>query len=128
MNIPKFESFWFLIVRLHFQDDVDEERTTDDAPAPVPSSWFHRDLAIPSAVVMPEETKHKEPTQYDPTHRNPAFAGGDKAVFVELALLTEHFHPTVALFAKKILNGESLVFLYAYVDDVFCTETFFCPI
>lgn len=110
--------FRLLIVRLYFQDDVDEERTTDDAPAPVPSSWFHRDIAAPSATVIPAETKHKEPTQYDPTHRNPAFAGGDKAVFVELALLTEHFHPTVALFAQKILRGELLVILYAYGDFV----------
>ncbi len=71
----------------------------------VPSSWHHRDLLPTKAIVISEEKKYPEPVAYDPHHRNPAFAGGEKSTLVELVALSKHFHPTVSLFAKKILAG-----------------------
>jgi len=44
------------------------------------------------------------PTNYQPDHRNPMFAGADCTFDYELALLLAHFHPTVALFAQQIFQ------------------------
>ncbi|KAJ9588204.1 hypothetical protein L9F63_018425, partial [Diploptera punctata] len=51
-------------------------------------------------------TKKKIVFTYDPMQRNPLFAGGEFCCFTELINLSQHFHPTVALFANKILDGE----------------------
>ncbi|XP_016074432.1 PREDICTED: CCAAT/enhancer-binding protein zeta [Miniopterus natalensis] len=42
---------------------------------------------------------------YDPFSRNPLFCGAENTSFWELKKLSEHFHPSVALFAKTILQG-----------------------
>ncbi|KAH0622550.1 hypothetical protein JD844_024947 [Phrynosoma platyrhinos] len=47
----------------------------------------------------------KNKGDYDPLHRNPLYCGADKTSFWELKKLSEHFHPSVALFAKTILEG-----------------------
>ncbi|KAG7220551.1 hypothetical protein INR49_017988 [Caranx melampygus] len=43
---------------------------------------------------------------YDPLHRNPLFCGADRSTLWELQRLTLHFHPSVSLFAKTILQGD----------------------
>lgn len=43
---------------------------------------------------------------YDPFSRNPLFCGAELTSFWELKKLSEHFHPSVALFAKTILQGD----------------------
>ncbi|GBP29176.1 hypothetical protein EVAR_17714_1 [Eumeta japonica] len=45
-------------------------------------------------------------TSYDPLARNPSFAGTAFAAFFELLPLANHFHPTVKLFAEKLLNDQ----------------------
>uniref|UniRef100_A0A1B6DE74 CCAAT/enhancer-binding protein zeta n=1 Tax=Clastoptera arizonana TaxID=38151 RepID=A0A1B6DE74_9HEMI len=45
---------------------------------------------------------------YDPTARNPAFANGENASYSELTNLSNHFHPTVSLFATKVLNKQTI--------------------
>ncbi|AWP20443.1 putative CCAAT/enhancer-binding protein zeta-like [Scophthalmus maximus] len=42
---------------------------------------------------------------YDALHRNPLFCGADHTTLWELQRLTLHFHPSVSLFAKTILEG-----------------------
>ncbi|XP_062934504.1 CCAAT/enhancer-binding protein zeta [Cynocephalus volans] len=42
---------------------------------------------------------------YDPFSRNPLFCGAENTSLWELKKLSEHFHPSVALFAKTILEG-----------------------
>ncbi|KAF7652757.1 hypothetical protein LDENG_00092750 [Lucifuga dentata] len=42
---------------------------------------------------------------YDPQHRNPLFCGADRTALWELRRLAQHFHPSVSLFAKTILQG-----------------------
>uniref|UniRef100_A0A3Q3J9Q0 CCAAT/enhancer-binding protein zeta n=1 Tax=Monopterus albus TaxID=43700 RepID=A0A3Q3J9Q0_MONAL len=42
---------------------------------------------------------------YDPLHRNPLFCGADHTTLWELQRLTLHFHPSVSLFAKTVLQG-----------------------
>uniref|UniRef100_A0A8C8R5J1 CCAAT/enhancer-binding protein zeta n=1 Tax=Pelusios castaneus TaxID=367368 RepID=A0A8C8R5J1_9SAUR len=48
----------------------------------------------------------KNASCYDPLHRNPLFCGADSTSLWELKKLSEHFHPSVALFAKTILEGD----------------------
>lgn len=45
---------------------------------------------------------------YDWNTRNPAYANADSSAYFELLHLCNHFHPTVSLFASKILNGISI--------------------
>ncbi|XP_072120991.1 CCAAT/enhancer-binding protein zeta [Mobula birostris] len=45
---------------------------------------------------------------YDPLHRNPLSCGADHAGLWELRKLSEHFHPSVALFATTILQGNHI--------------------
>lgn len=50
----------------------------------------------------------KSSSQYDPMNRNPLFCGADNTSIWELQKLSDHFHPSVALFAKTILEGNSV--------------------
>ncbi|XP_006839426.1 PREDICTED: CCAAT/enhancer-binding protein zeta [Chrysochloris asiatica] len=47
----------------------------------------------------------KQVNTYDPFSRNPLFCGAEHTSLWELKKLSEHFHPSVALFAKTILQG-----------------------
>lgn len=47
---------------------------------------------------------------YDPMNRNPLYCGADHTALWELQKLSHHFHPSVALFAKTILQGEFIVY------------------
>lgn len=87
-----------------------DERNIEQSEKPAVSSWFHRDqpsVSESKVTVVDEENvkNYKPPEEYDSNHRNPAYAGGEKASFVELIALKRHFHPTVSLFAQKILAG-----------------------
>ncbi|CAJ1077686.1 LOW QUALITY PROTEIN: CCAAT/enhancer-binding protein zeta [Xyrichtys novacula] len=48
----------------------------------------------------------KTKQSYDPLHRNPLFCGADHATLWELHRLSQHFHPSVSLFAKTVLQGD----------------------
>ncbi|XP_069510208.1 CCAAT/enhancer-binding protein zeta [Ambystoma mexicanum] len=45
---------------------------------------------------------------YDPLNRNPLFCGADCTSLWELRKLSEHFHPSVAHFAKTVLQGDRI--------------------
>merc|ERR1712029_897172 len=45
---------------------------------------------------------------YDPTARNPLYSGADKCDYWELQNLSQHFHPSAALFAQNILDKEQI--------------------
>lgn len=47
----------------------------------------------------------KQLNTYDPFSRNPLYCGAENTSLWELKKLSEHFHPSVALFAKTILQG-----------------------
>ncbi|XP_049882086.1 CCAAT/enhancer-binding protein zeta isoform X2 [Pectinophora gossypiella] len=48
----------------------------------------------------------KEITQYNPLARNPSFAGAHCSAYLELLPLSQHFHPTVKLFAERLLSDQ----------------------
>ncbi|XP_013178634.1 PREDICTED: CCAAT/enhancer-binding protein zeta [Papilio xuthus] len=45
-------------------------------------------------------------SEYNPYSRNPAFAGATCSAYFELLPLARHFHPTVKLFAEKLLTDQ----------------------
>ncbi|XP_028027649.1 CCAAT/enhancer-binding protein zeta isoform X2 [Bombyx mandarina] len=47
----------------------------------------------------------KVASAYNPLGRSPQHAGAELSAYTELLLLSRHFHPTVQLFAKKMLSG-----------------------
>lgn len=48
---------------------------------------------------------------FDGRARNPAHARGEFAAYEELTALVSHFHPTVALFARNILDSKLVHFV-----------------
>ncbi|NXC51167.1 CEBPZ protein, partial [Penelope pileata] len=80
-----------------------EERSTTENSAKTNSSssaasWVHH-------VNM---GGRKNGVSYDPLHRNPLYCGAESTSLWELKKLSEHFHPSVALFAKTILEGNHI--------------------
>uniref|UniRef100_A0A8C8FL25 CCAAT/enhancer-binding protein zeta n=1 Tax=Oncorhynchus tshawytscha TaxID=74940 RepID=A0A8C8FL25_ONCTS len=88
------------------EEEDDEERFVDSdkveegqreiIPKPTASSWVHHQNIEGG----------KSMDTYDPLHRNPLFCGADHTTLWELQRLSAHFHPSVSLFAKTILQGE----------------------
>ncbi|XP_028713731.1 CCAAT/enhancer-binding protein zeta [Peromyscus leucopus] len=66
-----------------------------EAEKPKAASWVHFDNLKGG----------KQLKTYDPFSRNPLFCGAENTSLWELRKLSEHFHPSVALFAKTILEG-----------------------
>ncbi|CAL8312377.1 unnamed protein product [Lota lota] len=81
-------------------DKVEEGQTTKEAPekAKPKASWVHHQNLEGGKTTV----------TYDPLHRNPMFCGADRTTLWELQQLSLHFHPSVSLFAKTILQGESI--------------------
>lgn len=52
--------------------------------------------------------QEKHPAKYNPVARNPLYSGGEFCIYTELHNLSQHFHPTVSLYAKNILDGETI--------------------
>ncbi|XP_013878105.1 CCAAT/enhancer-binding protein zeta isoform X2 [Austrofundulus limnaeus] len=80
---------------------VDADRTEDGsgpAGGKPTASWVHH-----------QNLEGRRSSQnYDPLHRNPLFCGADHASLWELHRLAQNFHPSVALFAKTLLQGDSI--------------------
>jgi ribosome biogenesis protein MAK21 len=66
-------------------------------------SWIHKNNVV-----------FKRHTSYDFNERNPMYAGAEKTLTYELLALSRHYHPTVALFATKLLNVNHF-FIVSYV-------------
>ncbi len=56
-------------------------------------SWIHKKNII-----------YKKHDKYDYQERNPLYCGADKTLTFELLAFTKHYHPTVVVFANKLLN------------------------
>ncbi|TNM94450.1 hypothetical protein fugu_017209 [Takifugu bimaculatus] len=99
------------------RDEEDEEfkdLTDDDEEC-----FVDADKEEDGVSVEPEEAKpaaswvHHQNLEglshhYEPLHRNPLFCGADHATLWELRMLSLHFHPSASLFAKAVLQGESI--------------------
>ncbi|KAM5164901.1 CCAAT/enhancer-binding protein zeta [Mantella aurantiaca] len=83
----------------HFHDipneDAEQEINTEGSENVPSASWIHQNGI-------------NNVSHYDPLNRNPIFCGADSTSLWELKKLSVHFHPSVALFAKTILEGNSI--------------------
>ncbi|KAM8832147.1 CCAAT/enhancer-binding protein zeta [Spinachia spinachia] len=99
-----------------FKDLAEEEEEEDEE-----ERFLDADKREEGAVVAPEVAKPaaswvhhlnleggKSLNSYDPLHRNPLYCGADHTTLWELQRLSVHFHPSVSLFAKTILQGGSV--------------------
>ncbi|XP_027896720.1 CCAAT/enhancer-binding protein zeta isoform X2 [Xiphophorus couchianus] len=81
---------------------LDEEEEEEESPA----------VAEPATRPMASWVHHqnleggRSSQNYDPVHRNPLFCGADHSPLWELHRLSLHFHPSVSLFARTVLQGE----------------------
>ena len=75
--------------------------TTTSTTAASSSSWVHRNL-------QKNHVHASKASTYSAVERNPLYAGAEKTNNWELSTLTLHYHPSAALFAKTIVDGESV--------------------
>ncbi|KAK3542423.1 hypothetical protein QTP86_025911 [Hemibagrus guttatus] len=66
-------------------------------------SGGHESQTWPEAP--PTRRGGKDLEVYDSMHRNPLYCGANHSTLWELQKLADHYHPSVALFAKTILQG-----------------------
>jgi ribosome biogenesis protein MAK21 len=89
--------------------DTDSDNDMEKQPKAGPSSsgsssWIHKSLVGQTSSGKKSDLK----VVYDPMARNPAYAGADKTNHWELSEISNHFHPSVALFANTILQGSPI--------------------
>ena len=73
--------------------DDDEEEEGENGKKKKSTSWVHKSNII-----------FKRHDKYDYTERNPLYCGAEKTLTYELYLFTKHYHPTVVVFANKLMN------------------------
>ncbi|XP_017507812.1 CCAAT/enhancer-binding protein zeta [Manis javanica] len=102
---------------IDIKDDEDMEKFTDadeetgtvkniETEETVSESHIETKKSVSASWVHFDNLKGgKHLNTYDPFSRNPLFCGAENTSLWELKKLSEHFHPSVALFAKTILQG-----------------------
>ncbi|KAM7395906.1 hypothetical protein PAMA_007265 [Pampus argenteus] len=88
-------------------DDDDEEERFVDADKLEEGASAEAEEVKPTASWVHHQNMEggKSQQSYDPLHRNPLFCGADHTTLWEIQRLALHFHPSVSLFAKTILQG-----------------------
>ncbi|KAK3516937.1 hypothetical protein QTP70_028227 [Hemibagrus guttatus] len=76
-------------------DKIEEDQSKKPQQKKTAASWVHHQNL--------EGGKDLE--VYDSMHRNPLYCGANHSTLWELQKLADHYHPSVALFAKTILQG-----------------------
>ncbi|XP_020285931.1 CCAAT/enhancer-binding protein zeta [Pseudomyrmex gracilis] len=64
------------------------------------------------------EIKIENIKTYDPFCRNPLYAGAANGICIELRVLANHFHPSVALFANLIIQGKPIGYTGDPLEDL----------
>lgn len=81
----------FKDVRTDSEEEPEEKK--DEKEQQTQASWVHKRNII-----------FKKHDKYDYQERNPLYAGADKTLTFELLAFTKHYHPTVVVFANKLMN------------------------
>ncbi|KAK7068392.1 hypothetical protein SK128_007920 [Halocaridina rubra] len=80
-----------------FEEDIKPDIKIE---TPLSSSWFHQANA--------NSAKLLKRNSYDPYLRNPQYCGAHFTPLWELLCFERHFHPSVVVFAKKIIDGGTI--------------------
>lgn len=89
----------------HIKSAVNQPTDEDEDKKPVETE--DPDISITEIPAVKVEYK-QEITDYDPYARNPCYCGAEFSLCHEIISLSEHYHPSVALFAKTLLRQESI--------------------
>ncbi|XP_071513221.1 CCAAT/enhancer-binding protein zeta-like isoform X2 [Panulirus ornatus] len=81
----------------HFNEENATQKSDDKSS--IFSSWVHH------YSVKRTDGSH---AVYDPYHRNPSYCGAEYSHLWELGRLKEHYHPSVSLFACRVISGEAI--------------------
>ncbi|KAL3211650.1 hypothetical protein MRX96_008359 [Rhipicephalus microplus] len=73
------------------------------------ASWVHTKLTTVDESGAPTVERRRR-TEYDPLARNPLYCGAEFCPAWELRHLSRHYHPSVALFAERILRGQPVAY------------------
>ncbi|KAL1485638.1 hypothetical protein MTO96_001227 [Rhipicephalus appendiculatus] len=73
------------------------------------ASWVHTKLTTVDESGAPTVERRRR-TGYDPLARNPLYCGAEFCPAWELRHLSRHYHPSVALFAERILRGQPVAY------------------
>ncbi|XP_014829298.1 PREDICTED: CCAAT/enhancer-binding protein zeta isoform X2 [Poecilia mexicana] len=86
----------------------DEEEEEEESLADKPEGGVAEPETRPTASWVHHQNLEggRSSQNYDPVHRNPLFCGADRSPLWELHRLSLHFHPSVSLFARTVLQGE----------------------
>lgn len=82
--------------------EADEEKATENGEDSKENKTKKRD----ASWVHKKNVIFKRHDRYDAQERNPLYCGADKTLTFELLPFTRHYHPTVVVFANKLLNNE----------------------
>ncbi|PZC72514.1 hypothetical protein B5X24_HaOG211082 [Helicoverpa armigera] len=101
-------------------DDQGNIKPKKRKQGPVTAGWYH--AKVKTELPKPDDDDDKETaakiqlkksvnmdkeiTEYNPLARNPSFAGAQCSAYVELRPLAQHYHPTVKLFADKLMHEQ----------------------
>ncbi|KAF7624652.1 CBF domain-containing protein [Meloidogyne graminicola] len=114
-NNDNEEENYFDIKTESSDEDRDEKEIKEEGSfnTSIPTGWIHRSTPSSSnsnLKYLNSETSslQKRRNTYDPIARNPLFSGANFALETELFALARHYHPTVALFAKTLIQGEPI--------------------
>ena len=77
------------------QSEDDSKENKSNTGKKQDGSWVHKKNVI-----------FKRHDRYDAQERNPLYCGADKTLTFELLPFARHYHPTVVVFANKLLNNE----------------------
>jgi ribosome biogenesis protein MAK21 len=90
------------------EEEDDDERTngSKNCTNKMDASWIHKKNIV-----------FKRHDRYDYQERNPLYCGADKTLTYELLPLTRHYHPTVVVFANKLMNEEPVDYTGDPMED-----------
>ena len=124
MNKVKKEDDDDIEVYYDLDDQTEQEVKPNKKAKDSKASWVYvNNLNQEGKQLEYGESKKVKPTDYDIDARNPLFANADREEIWELALISNHFHPTVKLFTTKILSKQNVEYDGNPLDD-FSTKHF----
>lgn len=94
--IKEFPSIASMLSDAELQDEDEEEKFVD-----VPENGIHNEESTVNGINDVETKKQL----YDPKKRDPLFTNADRSCLWELLPFQAHFHPSVALFAERLILG-----------------------
>ncbi|XP_060808069.1 CCAAT/enhancer-binding protein zeta [Amyelois transitella] len=105
----------YVDLKIDDQGNIKPRKRKSEAVA----GWYHAKVKVESETGDKQE-KEKDAkiqlkktvnldrviTEHNPYARNPSFSGAHCSAYLELIALSRHFHPTVRLFAERLLNEQ----------------------